>query len=771
MRLEIPAGTTASGAPALSVLCYVDVAGDSVVVSVGGLPANSSSNSNSTVSAALAPVRPEEYSQTPVFDCETYNVSADVVDPNGRFVYHRNSGRGDGSNSNDDDDITHHHHNNNHTNHNHDITPEASPYMAQTLRHENIPLDDVWARGFPHDPLLNRSTGAFLAQLPANTTTAAGTTTTVTYAVTVLTQEQTPDTHAFEAALEAASAAFVQSQLAVPSLPPPNHTAWWAAKWASHRIDISPRASFSSSSSSASSSSATTPFLVSQMYTLQRFVELSQARVPGTVIKFNGMLYGANRAPNSDFNQWGGLNWWQNLRLPYYNMLAAGDHDALRSLLVAFNRTVPIAAARTRAYFGFDGLWWPEYTSVFYGTTHPASYRSGAGCAPASGGGEPAWHSDDRWNGYNRQGSLDLALLVLDYYAYTSGSPEAASLLAIPRGVVQFYSNLWGNSSSDGGGSSEHNNSNSNHNTFTVGTDPGKMTFFPTQALETWQCPGWPVDPTDCPTNDLPTVAGLRAVVEKLLRLPAASTSAIHNSNSSSNDTSDTAAATAAAALRSQLIRFQAALPELPAADGRYIPCSTCNKTAPPGTPGSHRTSNVENAELYAVHPYRLATVARANETALALAKASFAAREFTSDVGWNQNAMDAALLGDAAAAAAMVVVRAQAGPAKGYRFPAFAPHEQDYQPSSDHYAVFSNALQYMLLQQRDDDNDSVLLLPAWPCDWDVSFIVAAPQSTRITGQLVNGTLQYSVDPPARAAAVTAAACQEGVAAAAAAVV
>ncbi len=42
----------------------------------------------------------------------------------------------------------------------------------------------------------------------------------------------------------------------------------------------------------------------------------------------------------------------------------------------------------------------------------------------------------------------------------------------------------------------------------------------PTQALETWQCPGWPVNATDCPTNDMPTVAGLHAVLEKLVRLP-----------------------------------------------------------------------------------------------------------------------------------------------------------------------------------------------------------------------------------------------------------
>ena len=85
----------------------------------------------------------------------------------------------------------------------------------------------------------------------------------------------------------------------------------------------------------------------------------------------------------------------------------------------------------------------------------------------------PIWHSDDRWNGYNRQGSLDLSLMILDHLAYTGvADPE---LLTIPIEVVEFYGNLWG--------ASKKNDTDDT------------MVFFPTQALETWQCPGWPVDP------------------------------------------------------------------------------------------------------------------------------------------------------------------------------------------------------------------------------------------------------------------------------------
>lgn len=305
-----------------------------------------------------------------------------------------------------------------------------------------------------------------------------------------------------------------------------------------------------------------------------------------------------------------------------------------------------------------------------------------------------------------------------------AAAAAALSLLEIPMGVVQFYENLWGNttdSAGTGGGNGTH------------------MLFYPTQVLETWQCPGWPVNESDCPSNDMPTVAGLHMVLEKLGHLPDSIASPIQ---------------------KAHWAALKARVPPLPSAGGKHIPCSTCFLG---GTgPGSHRTSNCENGELYAVHPYRQATVARGDASALLLAKAAFVKPvSGLRDVGWNQVAMDAALLGEAGAAAGYVTARAKTPPAQGYRFPAFAPHEQDYEPSADHFAVFANALQYMLVQRMDDaEDDSVLLLPAWPCAWDVEFRVAAPRSTSVQGSLRNGTLTFTVDPPSRASAVRAAKCQ-----------
>ena len=392
-----------------------------------------------------------------------------------------------------------------------------------------------------------------------------------------------------------------------------------------------------------------------------------------------------------------------------------------------------------------------------YGTTHPNSY----GCNRGNGGagkmpGQPTWHSEDNWNGYNRQGSLDLSLMILDHYAATGES----AYLGIPVGVVAFYSNLWSNTSAG----------------------PGKpMRFFPTQAVETWQCPGWPVDPTNCPSNgefcswlyallgslltappDMPTVAGLHAVLQKLLLNPPPVTPA---------------------ATLARWKDMQGRLPPLPQIDSTMVPCSDCfrpstpagpvNCTAwkcscqqmtdmygseagigfgcapkdaqlwwskvkhcgtkmpsrpcakppaagcgsgvekthcgccpacagagpppppPPAKPGCHHTSNSEDAELYCLHPYRMASRARGDAAALAAATRAFNSPNLVSknDVGWNQLAMDAALMGNASKAANYVMARAKTAPAAGYRFPTMAPHEQDYEPSSDHFGVMQAAV------------------------------------------------------------------------------
>lgn len=397
-------------------------------------------------------------------------------------------------------------------------------------------------------------------------------------------------------------------------------------------------------------------------------------------------------------------------------MLSTGDADLLETFIESYLRTLPLATARARQYFGISGAFWPEYTHTLFGTTHPASY----GCDRAGKTApEPIWYSEDRWNHYNIQGGLDLSLFVLDHYTWTGDLKLLARFLPIVKAVVAFYDSRFAENGLD---------------------DDGKMIIFPTQAVETWQCPGFPAKNSTCVTNDTPTVAGLRSVLEKLLALPVTAVTAADRASWTELSQRVPDIATTGSGNSTKL------------APGKFLPPTT---------------SNVENPELYALHPYRVYSKARMakNGGNLAPALQAYRNRRFRGDIGWNQVAPDAALVGlgklsDPDAAPSLVAARAAAGPAKGYRFPAFSQHYQDYMPSADHLGMFSNALVWMVLQPTDDADGSALLLPAWPCEWDLTFKLAAPKGATVTGTVTGGKLAYHVEPAARAEFVTAAKCQ-----------
>lgn len=69
--------------------------------------------------------------------------------------------------------------------------------------------------------------------------------------------------------------------------------------------------------------------------------------------------------------------------------------------------------------------------------------------------------------------------------------------------------------------------------------------------------------------------------------------------------------------------------------------------------------------------------------------------------------------------------------------------------------------LQLSLIQSGEDGAaGTIVLLPAWPCDKDVSFKLWAPLNTTVEVVYANGTLvSLVVVPPARAAAVKWANC------------
>ncbi len=160
---------------------------------------------------------------------------------------------------------------------------------------------------------------------------------------------------------------------------------------------------------------------------------------------------------------------------------------------------------------------------------------------------------------------------------------------------------------------------------------------------------------------------------------------------------------------------------------------------------------NCENTELYAVFPYRLYTLTAGAEE-LAIGKATWPLRRDPENGGWQQNAIQAALLGHADEAR-NYVINSVSRTAGGFRFQAIWGPNYDWMPDQDHGTVMMSALQRMLLQS---EGRKILLLPAWPKDWDAQFKLCAPYRTTVEGVYKNGKFEsLTVTPPERRKDIT----------------
>jgi alpha-L-fucosidase 2 len=364
------------------------------------------------------------------------------------------------------------------------------------------------------------------------------------------------------------------------------HQAWWNAFWNRSWIRITPAAGGPEDRSSERVREAQ---VVTQGYALQRFVSACAGR-GGSPIKFNGSIFSVDLPGkfDPDYRQWGGCYWFQNTRLVYWPMLASGDFEMMQPFFKMFADAVPLAKACTRLYFGHGGAFFPE-TMHFWGAYHNGDMGYGW-----EREGEPLWRTRNKYIRYYWSGGLELAAMLLDYYAWTRDERffrEAA--LPLVKAVLAFYS--------------EH---------YPRGAD-GKWVIAPAQALETW----W-----DC-RDPMPEVAGLQFVLDRLLHLAPGSV-----------DESQ----------RSAWSKLRQAVPDLPtrSADGQTL-------LAPARTFADRQ--NMENPELYSIFPYRLFGVDKPD---LELARRTFAQRQFKGNRGWQQDDTQMAYLGLAEAARQYVADR-----------------------------------------------------------------------------------------------------------------
>ncbi len=309
-------------------------------------------------------------------------------------------------------------------------------------------------------------------------------------------------------------------------------------------------------------------------------------------------------------------------------------------------------------------------------------------------------HTLHDWNG-----ALELMAMLLDYYAYTGEKQAVDEWLApMAKAYLDFFD-------------------------LHFKRQDGKLLMTPSHANETY----WDV------VNPTPDVAGLQWVIDGLLKLPEGSLPST---------------------LRGQCERMRQEIPPLPLTSSDWAapfrsteppryPFPVSGKAgamciAPAATINDKLPNNSENPELYAIFPFR---IFGCGKPSCEVAVESFERRLAKANYCWHHDEIQAAYLGLATAARKGLCSRAK-GMDSQCRFPAFWGPGHDYTPDMDHGGVLMEALQRMILQA---DNGKLLLLPAWPKDWNVDFKLHAPDGRIVQGKVEDGRLlKLNVEPSPR---------------------
>lgn len=241
----------------------------------------------------------------------------------------------------------------------------------------------------------------------------------------------------------------------------------------------------------------------------------------------------------------------------------------------------------------------------------------------------------------------------------------------------------------------------------------GKIILDPTQVVETY----W-----EGVINDMPSTAGLIAIASRLTALPSSLTSSSQ---------------------KQFFNHMRAACPQIP------IETRNGRKMLAPAQKYLEKVSNVENGELYAVWPFRVACLS--SPDLLSEARVAYQNRKNHLDKGWGYDGNVAALLGLSEEAARILRIKcANSNPA--YRWPATWGPNFDWLPDQNHGGNLLNTANLMLLQSDPiEQGGAIRLLPAWPKNWNVDFKLHAAANTIVRCRFENGkVVELEVQPKSR---------------------
>ena len=240
----------------------------------------------------------------------------------------------------------------------------------------------------------------------------------------------------------------------------------------------------------------------------------------------------------------------------------------------------------------------------------------------------------------------------------------------------------------------------------------GKIRLDPAMVLETW----WVA------VNPAPDIAGLQYCLDELLTIKAGS----------AND-------------QANWRRFRNEIPPifLREIDGR--------KAIAPAKEWKLK-KNSENGTLYPVFPFRCFGLGNGNADLVEWTIKHRVSKNAFNYKCWTQDQIHWAYAGNAKEAKEGLIHRFRHASTQ-CRFPLYGSAGPDSCPDFDHFGAGSTALQRMLVQES---GNKILLLPAWPADWDADFKLHLTKQTTIQGKVTKGILtNWTIEPNTRKKDVT----------------
>lgn len=303
---------------------------------------------------------------------------------------------------------------------------------------------------------------------------------------------------------------------------------------------------------------------------------------------------------------------------------------------------------------------------------------------------------DNRWVVHHYTNQLEFALMVLDYERFSGR--DITPYLPFVKSAVRFFD--------------EHYQFRHRQRTGEPLDPDGKLVIFPSTAAETYKLARNPSD----------VIAGLTTVTRRILELPARYLDP------------------------GERPYFTALLGRVPP-----IPFRTMNgrRTIAPAESYAEQV-NTEMPQMYPLFPYGLYGLGKPDlQVALDTWRYGYENESQKGYISWRQDGIFAARLGLTDEARAVTLKKLADS---GRRFPAFFGPGNDWAPDHNWGGSGMIGLQEMLMQT---DGRKILLMPAWPADWDADFRLHAPYATIVEGRIRgNRLIDLRVTPAERAADV-----------------